>query len=100
MIKGASGLSYAEIFGKLRKRIRPTNSEEVVKSLKKLRTGVILVELDKGTENKSDFSVAGSSILGATNEFNSRDSQSETLRSLLPKKCQKQLRLHLAVTKI
>lgn len=66
IIKPAEGKSYADILGQIRSNIKPSDIGAEIKTVRKTRTGDVLVELGSGTKSKADFGDALQTTLGTT----------------------------------
>ena len=64
LIKPADGKSYAEVLGKIRQKIKPEETEAEIRSIRRTRTGDVLLEMSNNSKCTKAFSDALKDALG------------------------------------
>ena len=64
LIKPANGKSYAEVLGKIRQKIKPEETEAEIRSIRRTRTGDVLLEMSNNSKCTKAFSDALKDALG------------------------------------
>lgn len=66
LIKPAEGKTYAEVLGEIRVKIKPEDTNTVIKSIRQTKHGEVLMEIGKGAEDKAEFAKQIQKVLGET----------------------------------